>query len=84
MNIILFVITDCNRFQIDGSTQVVLNLEPLDRKWEDFGFATVVIDGHNVAEIMAAFEKAKDNKKAPTCIIVNTIKGQGVSLIYFD
>jgi transketolase len=40
-----------------------------------------VIDGHNVAEIMAALEKAKGNKNAPTCIIANTIKGKGVSFL---
>jgi transketolase len=77
----LTAIIDCNRFQIDGPTKTVLNLEPLDRKWEDFGFATLVIDGHNVPEIMAAFEKARDNKDKPTCIIANTIKGKGVSFL---
>jgi transketolase len=77
----LTAIIDCNHFQIDGTTNTVLNLEPLDRKWEDFGFATMVIDGHNVAEIMVAFENAKNNKKEPTCIIANTIKGKGVSFL---
>jgi transketolase len=77
----LTAIIDYNHFQIDGPTKAVVNLEPLDRKWEDFGFATMVIDGHNVAEIMAAFEKAKGNQKAPTCIIANTIKGKGVSFL---
>jgi transketolase len=77
----LTAIIDCNRFQIDGTTKAVLNLEPLDRKWEDFGFATTVIDGHNVMEIMAAFEKARDNENSPTCIIANTIKGKGVSFL---
>jgi transketolase len=76
----LTAIIDCNRFQIDGTTNAVLNLEPLDRKWEDFGFTTMVIDGHNVAEIMTAFEKAGSNQK-PTCIIANTIKGNGVSFL---
>jgi transketolase len=79
----LTAIIDCNRFQIDGTTKAVLNLEPLDRKWEDFGFATTVIDGHNVMEIMAAFEKASDNKNAPTCIIANTVKGKGVSFLAY-
>jgi transketolase len=77
----LTAIIDCNRFQCDGTTKAVLNLEPLDRKWEDFGFATLVIDGHNVPEIMAAFEKAKNNKEGPTCIVANTIKGKGVSFL---
>jgi transketolase len=77
----LTTIIDCNRFQIDGTTKAVLNLEPLDRKWEDFGFTTIVIDGHNVEEIMAALKKARGNKNAPTCIIANTIKGKGVSFL---
>jgi transketolase len=77
----LTALIDCNRFQIDGTTKTVLNLDPLDRKWEDFGFATIVIDGHNVAEIMAAFEKARQNKKGPTCIIAHTTKGKGVSFL---
>jgi transketolase len=34
-----------------------------------------------VPEIMAAFEKARDNKDKPTCIIANTIKGKGVSFL---
>jgi transketolase len=76
----LTAIIDCNRFQIDGPTKTVLNLEPLDRKWEDFGFTAMVIDGHNVEEIMAAFEKARGNQK-PTCISANTVKGKGVSLL---
>jgi transketolase len=77
----LTAIIDCNRFQIDGTTKAVLNLEPIDRKWEDFGFTTIVIDGHNVVEIMAALKKASDNKNAPTCIIANTVKGKGVSFL---
>jgi transketolase len=77
----LTAIIDCNRFQIDGTTKAVLNLEPLDRKWEDFGFASIVIDGHNVEEIMAALDRARDNKNKPTCIIANTIKGKGVSFL---
>jgi transketolase len=77
----LVAIIDCNRFQIDGTTKDVLNLEPLDRKWEDFGFATTVIDGHSVQEIIAAFERASENKNAPTCIIANTVKGKGVSFL---
>jgi transketolase len=77
----LTAIIDCNRFQIDGTTKAVLNLEPLDRKWEDFGFASIVIDGHHVEEIMAALDRARDNKNKPTCIIANTIKGKGVSFL---
>jgi transketolase len=77
----LTAIIDYNRLQIDGTTKDVLNLGPLDRKWKDFGFATMVIDGHNVEAIMAAFEKSKGNKNAPTCIIANTIKGKGVSFL---
>ena len=56
-------------------------MEPLDKKWEDFGFNTIVINGHSVPEILDVFEKAKANKKSPTCIIAKTIKGKGVSFL---
>ena len=77
----LVAIIDRNRFQVDGCTKDVLNMEPLDKKFEDYGFNTIVINGHHVEEIMTAFEKAREVKGKPTCIIANTIKGKGVSFL---
>ena len=77
----LVAIIDRNRFQVDGCTKNVLDMEPLDKKFEDFGFNTIVIDGHNAEEILTAFDKAREVKGKPTCIIANTIKGKGVSFL---
>ena len=77
----LVAIVDSNGFQIDGSPAEVLNMEPLDKKFEYFGFNTLVIDGHKVEEIMAALKNARETKEKPTCIIAKTIKGKGVSFL---
>jgi len=56
-------------------------IEPLQNKWESFGWAALEVDGHNVAEILAALDKARANGDKPTVIIAHTIKGKGVSFM---
>ena len=75
----LCLIVDFNGLQIDGSVNDVAGLEPIDKKFEGFGFEVIKIDGNNFDEIEAAFEKAKTVKGKPTVIIAKTIKGKGVS-----
>lgn len=75
----LCVIVDNNNLQIDGKISDVMNPYPIDKKFESFGFKTLVIDGHNFDEILNAFEIAKQTKGMPTAIIAKTIKGKGVS-----
>ncbi|MBK9294910.1 MAG: transketolase [Oligoflexia bacterium] len=75
------VILDENRFQIDGSTQDVMSLEPVMDKWKAFGFNTLEIDGHNMDEILNAFKLAREEKSRPTFIRAHTIKGKGVSFM---
>ena len=77
----LCVIVDNNNLQIDGEVDKVKNIYPLDEKFESFGFEVLKIDGHNIAQIIEAFEKAKKVKGKPTVIIANTIKGKGVSFM---
>jgi len=74
-------ILDYNRFQIDGKTADVMNLEPIVDKWQAFGWNTIEIDGHNMKEILQAYEMAKTVKNKPTIIIGRTIKGKGVSFM---
>lgn len=73
------VIVDNNNLQIDGSVDNVMNPYPIDKKFESFGFNVLVIDGHNINEIVDAFENAKQTKGKPTAIIAKTTKGKGVS-----
>lgn len=75
-NLTLFV--DLNGLQIDGTIDEVNSARPVDKKFEAFGFDTIIIDGHDFDGIEAAIEKAKKADK-PTAIIANTVKGKGVS-----
>lgn len=75
----LCAIIDNNNLQIDGKVDEVMSPYPIDKKFESFGFNTLVIDGHNFEEIINAFEKAKQTKGKPTAIIAKTIKGKGIS-----
>lgn len=74
----LTVIVDVNGLQIDGTTAEVGGVEPLDTKFESFGFDTAIIDGHNFDEIEQAMAQAKASDK-PFAIIMKTVKGKGVS-----
>ena len=76
----LTVIVDCNGLQIDGTTEEVGGVEPLDTKFESFGFDTVIIDGHDFDAIEGAIAQAKASDK-PFAIIMKTVKGKGVSFM---
>ena len=77
----LCVIVDNNNLQIDGTIEEVMNSYPIDEKFKSFGFQIINIDGHNIKEIIDAFDVAKNIKGKPTCIIAKTIKGKGVSFM---
>jgi transketolase len=74
-------ILDYNGFQIDGRTCEIMNLEPIVAKWQSFGWQTIEINGHNMKEILEAYELAKTIKGKPAIIIAHTIKGKGVSFM---
>ena len=77
----LCVIVENNNLQIDGKITEVMNSEPIDLKFESFGFNVINVDGHNIEELINAFNKAKTVKGKPTAIIAKTIKGKGVSFM---
>ena len=72
-------IVDYNHLQIDGFTEEIMSLEPLGKKWQDFGWEVINIDGHNCEQVMSAYEKAKTVKGKPSLILAKTVKGKGVS-----
>jgi len=72
---------DRNFLQIDGNTEDVLRLEPVSERWASFGWNVIEIDGHNIKEILKAFKKADSHQNQPSLIILNTIKGKGVSFM---
>jgi len=77
----LTAILDYNDVQLDGPTHQVMEIAPVPEKWRDFGWQTIECNGHNVAELLAAFDKALAVKGKPCIIIAHTVKGKGVSFM---
>ena len=77
----LIVFLDNNKLQLDGYTSDINSLLNPKLKWESFGFYTQEINGNNIDEIDKAITNAKANKNKPSMIILDTIKGKGISFI---
>jgi len=77
----LCAILDANGCQIDGRCEDIMGLEPLAAKWQAFGWQVIEINGHDMKQILAAYEQAKTIKNKPTIIIARTVKGKGVSFM---
>ena len=75
----LVVIVDYNKIQSFGRTADVLNLDPLPKKFEAFGWACKEIDGHNVEQIQSAFGEIPFSTGRPSVIVAHTVKGRGIS-----
>jgi transketolase len=74
----LCAVLDRNRLQISGSTEDVMALDDLHRKWESFGWHVIdVSDGNDIEKLAAAFDEARMVKGKPTVLIANTVKGKG-------
>jgi transketolase len=77
----IVAVVDYNEMQICGWNCDVMDLEPFHQKWAAFGWHVIEVDGHNLTELLDAFEQAKSVKGQPTVIIAHTIKGKGVSFM---
>ena len=77
----LCAITDVNAFGQSGLTQWKHDMDSLAARWRGFGWHTVVIDGHDLPAILAAFDEARRTKGQPTMILARTLKGKGVSFM---
>ena len=80
----LCAVVDVNGLQIDGKTEDVMPTEPLDQKFEAFGWHVIKVDGHDYEEIENAFAEAESIKGKPTMILAKTVKGKGVSFMEND
>ena len=74
----LIAVIDRNRIQYDGETQSIINMEPMEQKWRDFGWETVSIDGHEMDEVLKAY---RHKSSRPYAILANTVKGKGISFM---
>ncbi|MDD7281976.1 transketolase [Floccifex sp.] len=76
------VIIDDNKRQLDGYTKDIMNPFSISKKMEAFGFYTQTVKGNDMEAIDDAINKAKEVKDSAVCIVLDTIKGQGVP--YFE
>lgn len=77
----LTVIIDNNGLQIDGRVDKVMSPYPIDEKLRAFGFAVHTADGNSFPELEAAFAAARATKGQPSCVLMHTVKGKGVSFM---
>lgn len=82
-NVVVFA--DINKCMIDGRVDDEMKVEPVDKKFEAFGFNVIRVDGHNFKELNDAIEAAiknhKDGGDKPTAIVMDTYKGEGVDFM---
>lgn len=77
----LCAIVDNNNLQIDGPIDQVCSPYPIDKKFEAFNFHVINVDAHDFDALRAAFKEAKETKGMPTCIVLHSVKGKGVSFM---
>ena len=77
----LCVMLDRNHLQIDGTTETVMNSAPLEEKLKAFNFNVLTINGHDFDAIESAIAAFRAENEKPTCIILDTLKGKGVSFM---
>ena len=78
---LVLTVIDRNQKIILGETEDLLRLEPIQQKWESFGWAVHSVDGHDFEDLHETFSKAGSVKGKPTLIIADTIKGKGISFM---
>ena len=76
----LIAIVDANRLGQTGQTMLGHNVKSYKSRFKAFGWKTIVVQGHNIKQILKALKKAKSSSK-PTIIIAKTIKGKGISFL---
>ena len=74
-------IIDANQLQQNGPVKQIHDIEPLADKWRAFGWHTIEIDGHDIAQVIRAYDQAKTVTGKPQAIVARTVKGKGVSFM---
>jgi transketolase len=77
----LIGIIDVNRLGQRGETMYGCDLGAYEKRVSAFGWDTIVIDGHNLKEVLGAYDKAMQIRDKPIMIIAGTIKGKGISFL---
>jgi transketolase len=77
----LFAIVDMNNMQADGKVSNVMTVEPVERKWEAFGWHAQRINGNSIEELVAAFDSARKIEGKPKVLVCDTQLGYGVPMV---
>lgn len=77
----MITLIDYNKMQSYGHIKNILELEPLRKKMESFGFKVFEINGHSRNEIHSSLKKSLEFKTKPVVIICHTIKGKGIPIM---
>ena len=77
----MIAIIDYNKIQSFGTVKEVLDLGSLRDKFKAFGWNVIETNGHDHKKLFSAFKAAKAEKKKPSVIIADTIKGKGVGFM---
>ena len=74
----LVAIVDVNRLGQSGPTMLGWNAAAYQRRFVGFGWRAIIVDGHDVAAVVGALERARRTRQAPTAVIARTVKGRGI------
>lgn len=77
----LIAIVDANGTCGDGATESVMSIEPLEQRFNGFGWRCIDTDGHDIDALMQAFSQIPEDSDQPTCIVARTLKGKGISFM---
>ena len=77
----LIIIVDRNRKIILGDTEDLIALEPIEEKWDSFGFKTARVNGHSFPDLLNAFSIIGSTDNKPLVVIADTVKGKGISFM---
>ncbi len=74
-------IVDANGLQQNGPVKEIQDIEPLADKWRAFGWHAIEIDGHDIAQVVQAYDEAETVQGKPQVVIARTVKGKGISFM---
>ncbi len=74
-------IIDANQLQQNGPVKDIQDIEPLAEKWRAFGWHAIEINGHDIAQVLKAYDEADTIKGKPQVVVARTVKGKGVSFM---
>ena len=71
----IVAVVDVNRLGQVGPTMIEHDVETYRKRFDAFGWNTIVVDGHDIQQLIDAYKKGRDTKDKPTMIVAKTFKG---------